>query len=137
MSENSETYRIVRKMIESGNQPGVIQLWKNMVEHWAQRSTSPDAESVKAWLPLWQARPFYTARELAPIFPALAVALGVSEFMGRLPRQKPPVMLERELEFARLPFVVISGVKYFVVEQTHRINDMIPMIEEFHNAQHG
>lgn len=137
MTENSETYRIVRKMVESGNQPGVIQLWKNMVEHWAVRSTSPDAISVQAWLPAWQARPFYTARELAPIFPALAIALGVTKFMGRLPRQKSPAMLARELEFARLPFHEISGVKYFIVEQTHRIDAMIPMIEEFHNAQHG
>lgn len=119
MTENSETYRIVRKMIESGNQPGVIQLWKNMVEHWAVRSTSPDAQSVKAWLPAWQARAAYSAAELAPIFPALSIALGVTKFMGRLPRQKSPAMLARELKFARLPWRHIDGKDYFIVERCH------------------
>lgn len=45
-------YAIVKKMKASGNQPGAIAQWKDMVEQWATQSNSPDAESVKAMLPL-------------------------------------------------------------------------------------
>ncbi len=116
MTENSETYRIVRKMIESGNQPGVIQLWKNMVEHWAQRSTSPDAQSVKAWLPMWQARQIYSAAELAPILPVLAVALRIVERPGTI---KGAARLANELMFNGLPWRKINDQFYFAVERLH------------------
>lgn len=123
----SDTYRIVRKMIESGNRPGVIELWKNMVAHWAQRNIGPDAEAVKAFLPLWQSRPYYTAAELAPIFPVLALALGLRE---KPEPAKPPARLANELRAAGLPHFMKGGELYFVVEQTHRA-------EEFENAALG
>lgn len=125
--KNTDTYRIVRKMIESGNQPGVIELWKNMVAHWALRNIGPDAEAVKAFLPLWQTRPYYSAAELAPIFPVLALALGLRDTPAPA---KPPARLANELRMAGLPHFMKDGVLYFVVEQTHRA-------EEFANDAHG
>lgn len=122
----SDTAMIVRKMRVSGNQAGVIALWKNMVAHWAQNASVPDAEAVKAFLPLWQVRPCYTAAELAPIFPVLAVALGLRE--RPLP-QKSAKRLENELKFARLPHFERDGKIFFVVEQCHKA-------EEFANAQY-
>lgn len=130
-------YRVVEKMKASGNQPGVIEYWRAMLEAWANSSKSADAEAVRAWLPLWQARPFYTAAELAPVMPALAVALGVHEFTGRMPPQMSPRRLAIALEVSRLPYVYVQGTQYFVVEQTHRAKELRPMIEEYHNAQHG
>lgn len=115
----SPTYKIVKKMKATGNQPGVVRLWKAMVEHWAKTHTGPDAEAVKAWLPLWQERPFYLAEELAPIFPALAVTLGISKFDGRMPTPMSPARLASALKFAGLPFRVIGNRTYFIVEQIH------------------
>jgi len=124
MTWNTPTYRVVRKMIESGNQPGVVALWKNLVTRWAEEATGLEADAVKAFLPLWQDRKFYTAAELAPIFPLLEVALGVSERPGPM---KSPERLANELKFCGLPSFYRNGIEFFVVEQTHRA-------EEFRNA---
>lgn len=117
---NTDVYRIAEKMKATGNQPGVVTLWKNMVEHWATHTSGPDAEAVKAWLPAWQVRPYYTAAELAPIFPVLAVALGLRD--EPLP-QRTPRLLENELRATRLPYFVRDGEIYFVVEQCHRAEE--------------
>lgn len=124
MTWNTPTYRVVRKMIESGNQPGIVSTWKNMVAAWAEKAIGPDAAAVKAFLPLWQIRPYYTAAELAPIFPMLEVTLGVTSRPGPM---KSPERLANELRFAGLPSFYKNGIEFFVVEQTHRA-------EEFRNA---
>lgn len=112
----SDTYRIVRKMRDSGNKPGVIALWKNMVAHWAERTPGADAEAVKAFLPLWQARQLYSGRELAPIFPVLAVALGLRE---RPDKPKGAARLANELRMAGLPHRSLAVETYFAVERCH------------------
>lgn len=117
---DTDTYRIAEKMKATGNQPGVVTLWKNMVEHWATHASGPDAEAVKAWLPAWQVRPYYTAAELAPIFPVLAVALGLRD---RPALEKSPTRLENELRATRLPYFMRDGKTYFVVEQCHRARE--------------
>lgn len=126
-----DTYRIVQKIKAGGNQPGVIQLWKNMVEHWALKATGPDAEAVKAFLPLWQARPFYTAAELAPIFPVLAVALGLRE---RPASEKSAARLAVELDYAQLPRLNSGngdlGI-YFIVERVHYWRERVVGVQEF------
>ena len=120
----SDTYRIVKKMRATGNQPGLISLWKNMVAEWAEKSSGPDAEAVKAFLPLWQIRPYYTAAELAPIFPVLAVALGLRE---RPAPAKGAALLANELRMAKLPHFRRDGTLYFIVERCH-------LSKEFENA---
>lgn len=113
-----ETYHIIEMMKATGNQPGVIARWKNLVAEWAQmKRTEPDAAAVNAWLPLWQPRPFYTAEELAPLWPALAIATG---FTNRWPAVvKSARRLAHELDFYGLPSVRIDGQKYYVVERLH------------------
>lgn len=118
----SDTYQIVKAMKATGNRPGVIAQWKELVENWAEQSNSPDAASVRAWLPMWQVRPFYTAAELAPIFPTLAMVLGLSKGLGRLSPQKSPQRLENELRMASLPVRQLFGAGtalYFAVERLH------------------
>lgn len=116
-----ETYHIIQAMKATGNRPGVIEQWKQAVAGWAQmHPTDPNAAAVNAWLPLWQTRPFYTANELAPMWPALAIATG---FTNRWPvRQsliKSAARLEHELDFHRLPRLPEPYRNSFVCERLH------------------
>ena len=114
---------VVKAMKASGNRPGVIVEWKAAVEAWANQSTSADAAAVKAWLPVWQTRPLYTAAELAPIFPALAVALGVTKIAGRMPPQWSANRLANAIDFAGLPSRHIGTFRFFAVERLHYWRD--------------
>lgn len=113
-----ETRHIIAMMKATGNRPGVIAQWKAAVTDWAQKyRTDPDAASVNAWLPLWQPRPFYTAEELAPMWPALAIATG---FTNRWPQvMKSAMRLQNELDFCGLPRLGHRHQKYFIVERIH------------------
>jgi hypothetical protein len=113
-----ETYHIIQAMKATGNRPGIIQQWKDAVAEWAQiNRIDADAAAVNAWLPHWQVRPFYTVEELAPMWPALAIATG---FTQRWPSVlKSPKRLEHELDFHGLPRVMIDGQKYYVVDRLH------------------
>lgn len=110
-----ETYHIVTAM--SRSRKPVIQQWKEDVAAWAQMNrTDPNAAAVNAWLPLWQVRPFYTVEELAPLWPALAIATG---FTNRWPTVlKSPARLEHELDFHKLPRLSHCR-RYFIVERFH------------------
>jgi len=116
--KGGETYHIVRAMKATGNRPGIIRRWKEDVAGWAQtHRTDPNALAVLAWLPLWQARPFYTANELAPIWPALAIATG---FCTTWPSVlKSAKRLEHELDFHRLPRLPDPYRNYFACERLH------------------
>lgn len=112
-----ETVHIIQMMKATGNQAGVIQRWKNAVGEWAEKTHgNPDAEAVKAWLPKWQARPFYTAEELAPIWPALAIATGFTAKWPAVP--KSARRLAHELDFYGLPRLAYFK-QYFIVERIH------------------
>lgn len=114
---SSDTYKIVQAMKASGNRMGLIAEWKAAVEQWALGAVNiPGAIAVRVWLPLWQVRPFYTATELAPMWPALACAIGCRNYLAP---QKSPSLLARELDFAGLPSREIAGKKYYLVEQIH------------------
>lgn len=114
----NETYHIIEMMKATGNRPGVIAQWKAAVADWAQKyRTDPDAAAVNAWLPLWQPRPFYTAEELAPMWPALAIATG---FTNRWPAVvKSAQRLMHELDFYGLPRLDLEYRQYFIVERIH------------------
>lgn len=113
-----ETVAIVKAMKATGNRPGVIADWKEKVAQWAQmHRTDPNAAAVNAWLPLWQPRPFYTAEELAPMWPALAIAVGHTTHWPPVP--KSAKRLEFELDYAGLPFRFSIGRKYYLVERIH------------------
>jgi len=113
-----ETHAIVKAMKVKGYKDGIIADWKNQVAAWAQDSpTDPNAVAAKAWLPLWQVRAFYTAGELAPLWPALAIAVG---YANKWPQAlKSARRLEYELDFAGLPRLSQSENlrKYFIVER--------------------
>jgi hypothetical protein len=113
-----ETWHIVKAMKATGNRSGVIAEWKEKVAQWAQiNRTDPNAAAVNAWLPHWQPRPIYTALELAPMWPALAIITG---FTDRWPSViKSAARLENELIAAGLPYVDLSDGRYFIVERIH------------------
>lgn len=87
--------------MKTTNAVGVIAQWKAEMERWASTGDIDiHRQAVNAWLPYWSPRPFYTAEELAPIVPALALMFG---WIGRWPGEKSPNRLANELEFAGLP----------------------------------
>lgn len=137
----SDTYAIIKAMKRNGNRPGLIAEWKDAVERWAmlpENVRNADAAAVRAWLPAWQPRPFYTATELAPMWPALAVAVGATM---KLPHVKSPMRLANELDFGGLPRVRVDyGIKdvahfkvhprdFFIVERIHHWNRPLTMKE--------
>jgi len=135
-----ETYHIVNAMRRSSG-GGVIARWKESVANWAQmHRTDPNAAAVNAWLPHWQPRPFYTSVELAPMWPALAIATG---FTNQWPAVlKSPARLESELDFHGEPrlqsadwlFTFLNPRTYFIVENfPYWMNRSITQ-EEFENA---
>lgn len=143
----SETYLIVKAMKATGNQTGVVEQWRRQAEIWAATNADPDAAALKAWLPLWQVRPFYTAAELAPMWPALGVLLGIT---ARPSAMKSANRLSNELDFARLPMIgtyytttTVKAQKYYVVERCHywreqglTQRDFEKFMWEFSNGQH-
>lgn len=113
-----ETHAIVKAMFVKGHNKGIVVHWKNQVASWAKNNpTDPNAVAAKAWLPLWQVRPFYTADELAPLWPALAIAVGHTDRWPQI--LKSARRLEYELDFAGLPRLSQSENlrKYFIVER--------------------
>jgi hypothetical protein len=112
-----ETHHIIQAMKATGNRPGIIARWKEDVAAWAQmHRTDPNAAAVNAWLPLWQPRPFYTADELAPLWPALAIATGFTE---RWPAVlKSARRLAHELDYYGLPRLNYFR-QYFICERLH------------------
>lgn len=144
----SPTYKIVQAILATGNGEGVVAQWKASVEAWANsQPDTKDKAGVRAWLPLWQARPFYTAAELAPILPALFVALGHRE---QFRPARSPLRVENRLRFFRLPILQnadgqdtfvhpVTGRygRFFVVEKCHRWRNVALTQEEFSEAFHG
>jgi len=99
----SDTFQVIKLMKATGNRPGIILRWKALVQTWAlDNAGTAEAKAINAWLPYWQVRPFYTAAELAPIFPALAVTFGIAK---RPTPQRSPSRLENELHMGGLPML--------------------------------
>lgn len=97
---SSPTYQIVRAMKATGNKPGIVAQWKAAMDLWAMTNVGPDASALQSWLPQFQVRPFYTADELAPMWPALGMVLGITD---RMEPVKSYARLLNELDLARLP----------------------------------
>lgn len=132
----SDAHRVVTAMKATGNQEGVVECWKNEVAAWALVNVGPDADAIKAWLPLWQTRPFYSSRELAPLWPMLVLAI-----CGTVPRVPAANRLANELKFAGLPLIgkfihPETGIEeeFFIVERLHFWRDRLLTQEEFENA---
>jgi hypothetical protein len=144
--KGGESYHIIQAMKATGNQPGIIAQWKLAVERWARLTPgNPDAAAVEAWLPLWEVRPFYTAEELAPMWPALAIATG---FTDKWPTVvKCAARLANELDFHGLPRLGCEPAfnadlphryrHYFIVERLHywRKATTAEIVQEMENAQ--
>lgn len=134
-----DTYHIVNAMRRAGN-VGVVERWKESVANWAQMNrTDPNAAAVNTWLPFWQPRPFYTVDELAPMWPALAIATGFTDkWPVRQSMIKSPARLEFELDFHGLPRIGFPEWRhYFICERIHHWLNVKPeiLILEIENAQ--
>ena len=95
------TAKIVAQMRAQGNQVGLVRILKMEIAQWATKNPRHrHADSVTAWLPYLKPRKFYTAAELVPLFPVLALTMG---FEPILMPQKSSSRLSNELKFANLP----------------------------------
>lgn len=96
--------------------PRLVEHWKASVAQWAQMNrTDPNAQAVNAWLPLWQTRELYSAEELAPLWPALAIASGFTKHWPNVP--KGAALIENELRFCGVPCRYVNGRIYFAIER--------------------
>ena len=99
----SPAYQIVRRMIERGNKPGLIRELLEMSLRWSEANGGQDADALRGWLPMVNtAKPFYTAAELAALWPALKFAMG---FDKRLMPAPSANLLANTLKHNRLPLV--------------------------------
>ena len=119
------TAKIVAQMRAQGNQPGLVRILKMEIAKWAmQNPRHRHADAVSAWLPYLKARKFYTAAELVPLFPVLALTMG---FQPILLPQKSSARLSNELKFANLPVLKnANGSQTFLHPLQHR-----PPLQEF------
>lgn len=144
---NEYIYAVVQAMKARGNQPGLIAQWVALAHQWALDHRGPDADAIRAWLPYFQPRPFYTAGELAPMWPALVVALGLSE----RPATYSPGRLANELDFGGLPVLHRDGdsvwfrnpldrtkiERYYIVERIHHWRHRKLTQEQFEREFHN
>ena len=119
------TAKIVAQMRAQGNQPGLVRILKKDIAQWALKNPwHRHSETVSAWLPYLKPRKFYTAAELVPLFPILALTMGLQPIL--LP-QKSSARLSNELKFANLPVLKnANGTQTFVHPLQHR-----PPLQEF------
>lgn len=114
---NGPTYAVIKGMKAAGNQPGMVARWIATVAQWADDHQGlADAAAIHAWLPHWQARDIYSAEELAPIFPVLALAF---TDVRTPPPAKSPKRLAHELKFGGLPHRKLRDKDYFAVARLH------------------
>lgn len=139
------TWDMVNAIKARGNREGVIREWFAGMKAWAEANRGPDAAALKTWLAIVQPRPFYNANELAGLWPALRLELGITPVLTVAP---PALWFEKELEFCRLPilrnadgtgtFWTVDGLglrhKYFIVEEIGRWQKSPLSQEEFENV---
>ena len=131
---NDPTYQIVQAMLHRGNQPGLLREWFDGLKAWAETHKGPDANALALWLDVAKPRPFYTAAELAAMWPAFKLALGFAKIMTEPPSAN---RLANELKFHRLPVCwTDDGKEYFIVERCHHWRGKTLTQEEFENAVH-
>lgn len=129
------TQEIVKIILQRGNGPGLITEWFDGMRAWAEANDGQDAAALRIWLNIAKPRPFYTSDELALLWPALKLTLGLATRLDAPPGAN---RLHNELWFHRLPvvfngnpgnanwpFFEIEGktTQYFIVEHCHKWRD--------------
>lgn len=129
------TQFIVNVILRRGNEPGLIAEWFDGMRKWTEANRGPDAAALKTWLGIVNARPFYTAAELAKFWPALKLTLGL---VDRIEEPPSPHRLANELKFYGLPFRIYDRngkpTEYFNVERCAKWRDFQMTQEEFENV---
>lgn len=133
--------QIVNVILRRGNGPGLIAEWFDGMRAWADANDGQDASALRTWLGVVCNRPFYNADELAPLWPALKLTLGLAKRMEAAPGAN---RLANELKFHRLPVLrnadgtpfFFSGGnssrrEFFIVEHVHKWRDAVLTQQEF------
>lgn len=143
--EQKAVSQIVRKMLLTGNQPGMVRQWIDAALKWADENPGAQASAIRDWTAYVHVRPFYTALELTPLIPALGVGFAVTETpMAQMSAKR----LANLLDFYRLPKLVNSESdtsffrhpyrreleEFYIVEQLHIWKNRRLTQEEFENV---
>lgn len=140
---SSPVFAVIKGMKACGNQPGMVAQWIATAARWSnEHSALPEAKSIQAMLPYWRARPFYTAAELAPMFPALMKVFSIADRAPEMSGARLAYMLDDgglpTLRNANgtMFFHDAMGVlqKYYIVEHIHRWSKEVLSQEEFENV---
>lgn len=148
MNERRAIYEVVNHMTRNtGNGPGMVRVWIDAALKWADENPGPQAQAIRDWTAHWQVRPFYTATELTPLFPALIVAFGILE---RPPAQMSARRLANYLDYFKLPKLRNAGngthfrhpyryelEEFYIVEQIHKWRKAMLTQKEFENVAFG
>lgn len=139
----SANARLVKMILDRGNKAGIITEWFAGMRRWAESNQSPDAKALGLWLDIVKARPFYTADELAGLWPALKLTLGLNDYLAPKPSGN---RLHNELTFLRLPLLrnQNTGMNYFpglgsffIVERVHYWRERGVTPEELETTLNG
>lgn len=139
------TYLIVKAMLDRGNRPGLLREWFAGMLEWAEKNPGQDAAALRLWLSATKPRPFYTAAELAKMWPAFKLHLGMIQRLHEPPSAN---RLANELNFHGLPrlrnnrgthdFFVPGRAAhiehYFIVERCHYWRSTGMDQKDFENA---
>ena len=110
--KHSPLYKTLQVMNAQRGDSLVTQ-WKREVQKWAENHDKTlDAQAVKSMMTLWQERPFYSAAELSPILPAMALTLGITK---TLQPATGAATLSTLLDFVKQPTLVgLDGSPFFI-----------------------
>lgn len=145
-TQAGDTYAIVQHILRRGNEPGLFAEWFAGMKSWADVNGGQDAAALRTWLGIAPPKPFYTADELAYLWPALKIALGLRKSLELRPSA---YRLANELEFHGLPLLKnangtmtfqrpgLDPAKFFIVEHVHRWKGRAITQQEFDDVYHG
>lgn len=143
---NSPVYAVIKGMKAGGNMPGMVARWIAAADQWSsEHAPLKEAKVIRDMLPYWRARPFYTASELAPMFPALMKVFGIADYQPVMSGARLGYLLDQgglpKLRNANGTtfFHNAMGIlqEFYIVEQIHKWSPEALSQEEFENVLFG
>lgn len=148
MIDRREVWAIGNAIQRRENDAGLMREWFAGMLAWADANPGPDAAALRLWLSLAKPKPFYSAFSLATLWPALKIALGMTDKMTPAPH---PQLLENALiAYTKLPMLKNldgtclffhganpNGDRFFIVERLPYWRDKVLSQEQFDDLWFG
>lgn len=148
MIDRREVYAIGNVIQRRQNDDGLMREWFAGMLAWAEANPGPDAAALRLWLSVAGPKPFYPAFILAGLWPALKIALGMTDKMSAEPRAN---LLESALiTYTKLPTLQNADgtsmffhggnswrARFFIVERLPYWRDKVLSQEQFDDLWFG